>query len=167
MQAGTRFGDYVFPSDSQVFSIYFIGDLRGRYAFEILPDSHVTLQVGGGLTIIDTEVSLFEAVITDESVQVDSDTGDIVRGFGVVPLVYLRVGYEFGEKRKYVLYAEGDGYTFDQDTAYDVTAKFAYRINPKWEVAAGWRWTGNDLDLPELRNDFQSTGGLLHVAYSF
>jgi membrane-associated phospholipid phosphatase len=54
----TMIGDQILPKDSEVFSIYFFGDLRIRYAYELLPESRFNLLLGGGLTYIDTDLTI-------------------------------------------------------------------------------------------------------------
>jgi hypothetical protein len=148
-----------------VFSIFFLGDIRARYAFDILPESRFTVQVGGGVSVQEAEVSLFEADLSGDVPEPDTDTGDTVHGYGAAPILYMRLGVDF--TKHFILYAEGDGFVVGEDKGHDVTAKFKYRINPKWDVALGWRWSEAEFEFSELANEFKADGWAFHAAYSF
>jgi hypothetical protein len=164
VEAGTVFGDYVFP-DSDVFSIYFLGDLRARYAFDVLPDSRVTLDLGGGVSLVESEVSLYEADLTGDVPEVDTDAGDSVHGYSALPVLYYRLVYDF--TKKFILYSEGDGFVLSENSGYVVSLKFKYRINPNWDVALGWGGAAFDTDIADIRNEFEADGWAAHAAYSF
>jgi membrane-associated phospholipid phosphatase len=160
----TVFGDYVFP-ETDVFSIYFLGDIRARYAFELLPKSKFHIQLGGGVSIQEGEISLYEADLTSDVPEVDTSAGDSIHEFGVAPIVYLRLGFDFS--KHFTLYAEGDGFVDSEASAYDTVLKFQYRINSMWDVAVGWRSSSFELDASELKNTFSANGWSFHAAYSF
>jgi membrane-associated phospholipid phosphatase len=165
LQEDTIFGDVVFPKGTDIWSIYFLGDIRARYAYELVPDSRFSAQVGGGLSVIVSEVRLSRLKQQGNSVVVDENYSHRIADRGVAPLLYLRAGVDILDW--ITLYPEGDGFTSSKESAYDVAAKLLFQINPKWGVAIGWRWTADDLELDEIRNDFASSGSLLHIAYSF
>jgi len=164
VEAGTVFGDYTFPA-TDVASIYFLGDLRARYAFDLLPQSKFFLQLGGGLSVLDSEASLYEADLSGDTPNVDESAGDDLNEYTVAPIAYIRTGYEFTQRS--ILYFEGDGFADSAGGAYDIVLKFKYRINPKWDVAAGWRSSAYEVDVSELKNTFEADGLVLHAAYSF
>ena len=163
--AGTVFGDYTFPVETPVRSIFFAGDLRGRYAFELVPDTRFSVEVGGGLSLLEGELSLFE--LDPATGQTVPDTGDRLREVEISPLLYLQAGVDLTGGQRYFLYAEADTIALSGGGSYDATAKFKYRINSKWDVAGGWRWTGYDVDTSELETEFESSGWAMHAAYSF
>jgi hypothetical protein len=161
----TLSGDQILPSGSLVFSVYFLGDLRVRYAYELLPESRVSLLAGGGLTYINTDLTLFPATSSGSGINVDVDAGERVRTRGVLPLLYLRAGVDLTSTLE--LYLEGDGYDFSDDTFYDITVKLRWRISPRWDIAGGWRDVASDLDIEDVRNRFKRNGFVLDVGYSF
>ena len=144
---------------------YRVGGVPTRYAFDLLPDSKFFLQLGGGLSLIEGEVSLYEADLSGDVPSVDESTGDEINEYALAPIAYIRTGYDF--TKKFILYFEGDGFADSAGSAYDITLKFKYRINPKWDVAAGWRTSAFEVDVPELKNTFEAGGFAMHAAYSF
>jgi len=162
--AGTVFGDYVFPA-ADVASIYFLGDIRARYAYDLIPRSRYFLQLGGGFSIQESEVSLYEADLSGDVPSVDETAGDQILEYDVTPIIYARTGFELS--RRFVLYAEADGFADSVTSAYDAVIKFEYRINAVWDVAIGWRAAEYELDTSELVNTFRADGLALHAAYSF
>lgn len=161
----TSIGGVVLPAGQQVYSTYFLGDLRGRYAWRFFPDKKFILEAGGGLTYIDTTLELFQASFTEDSLSINEDSGVGTGARGMVPILYVKIGFEFA--KRFSLFAEADGYDHTDDRFLDATAKFLWHINPKWDVAIGWRSVRSDLDIDRLGNEFERTGGLIHLAYSF
>lgn len=97
--------------------------------------------------------------------EIDETTGDRVSGLGVAPILYIRAGYDF--TKKFILYFESDVFVVRSAGGADSVLKFKYRINPKWDVAAGYRASAYELDFPELKNSFDVGGWAVHVAHSF
>jgi len=148
-----------------VFSIYFMGDIRARYGYQLVPDSKFDVQVGGGLMYIDTTLDLFPADFSTGEILVDEQAGATVVARGIVPIAYLRLGYDFS--KLIGLYFEGDGYAVSAETFYDVVGKLRFQIGPRWDLALGYRTLVSDLEIQDLKNDFKRSGGLVHIAYSF
>ena len=53
------------------------------------------------------------------------------------------------------------------DSFLDVVAKLAWHFNPKWDIALGWRRVDDELEIEDVRNDFERRGVMFHVGYSF
>ena len=83
----------------------------------------------------------------------------------MAPIIYIRAGYDF--TKKFILYLESDTFVVSSAGGHDTVLKFKYRINPKWDVAAGYRASAYELDFPELKNSFDAGGVAAHAAYSF
>jgi len=161
----TLFKDKVFAEGQDVFSAYFLGDLRSRYAYELLPDSRFSVQPGGGLTWIDTTVDLYEADFSSGDVVVDESTRTTVRARGFMPLAYLKLGVDF--TKLIGLYVEADGMYLSEDRFFDGSVKLKFFVDARWDVGIGWRWVTDDLGLDELSNEFARNGALVDVGFSF
>jgi membrane-associated phospholipid phosphatase len=159
----TVFGDRTFASGQDVFSAYFLGDLRSRYAFDIFPDSRWTLQAGGGFTWINTTVDLWERDAATGTI--DETTRTTVRAKGFLPLAHVRAGVDFAKILGF--YVEADGISVSHDDFFDGRAYMKFKVSPRWDLAAGWRWFGDDLELDSLVNEFAANGFYGHVGFSF
>jgi hypothetical protein len=161
----TSFGNAVFPEGTDVFSVYFLGDFRSRYAFELVPASRFSAQIGAGATILDTLIELAPVTYRGDQVDIHHDERESVRALDTLPLLYLRLGVELGGG--FEIYAEADGWSSSTETFYDASAKLLYRVNANWEVAGGYRWVDDELEIEDVSNDFRRKGAVLHFAYSF
>jgi len=128
--------DTIIPA-GDVFSIYFVGDVRARYGYELVPDSSYSAQIGGGAMYLDTTLDLFPADFSTDEPKVDEEAGATVVARGGLPLIYLRLGVDF--TKLIGLYLEGDVSPISGDSFYDVAAKLRFQINPKWDLALGYR----------------------------
>ena len=64
----------------------------------------------------------------------------------------------------------GGGLTYidtTKDQFYDVVAKLRFRLNHRWDVAVGYRKVSDNLQLQDLKNEFEREGGLIDLGYSF
>ena len=68
MTVDSVFVDRWFAAGTNVFSAFYMGDIRARYGYELLPESNFSVQVGGGLTYIDTTIDLAPAIIVNGDV---------------------------------------------------------------------------------------------------
>ena len=161
LEEDTLFGETVFPAGSDIFSVYFFGDLRARYAWGFFPESSFDLQLGGGATLIDTSVELYPRM----GGSIDEDAGERVRANGLLPLLYGYIGYDF--TKLIGIYLEVDWVEVSSDSFLDAAFKLTFQITPKWDVAIGYRSVNDDLEVEDIKNKFERDGGLIHVAYSF
>ena len=54
-----------------------------------------------------------------------------------------------------------------QKESDDLAAKLEFHINSDWDIGVGWRELRSKLDIDDLFNDFERSGPLVHVGYSF
>lgn len=158
-------GGVTLPAGTEVFSVYFSGDFRVRYAYSLLDDSRWTVDLGGGVTYQDTTVELYVDRQPGEGLDVDSEAGVGTTVRDPLPLLYTRLGVDL--TRRFGLLGEVDWFEGSGDRFLDYAAKFVWWINPKWDLALGWRATQVRVDTDRLANDTARDGALLHIGYSF
>ena len=162
LSVDTLFGDRTYAAGTDVFSSYFLGDLRVRYGYDIFPDSRWELQVGGGVTWIDTTADLWEL---DANNEVIDSTRSTVRARGFLPLASVKAGVDFAKILGF--YIEADGMGLSEDQFLDATAKLKFYISPRWDLGLGWRWLRDDLELDKMANEFARNGASFNVGFSF
>jgi membrane-associated phospholipid phosphatase len=161
----TIFDGVVIPAHSDVHSVYRSGDLRLRYAYDFVPQSRFRAQLGGGLTYIDTKIELFPADLSASRLVIDVNGGAKVCSRGVLPILYTKLGVDF--TMLIGLYVEADWMDHSDDSYLDTAAKLRFQVNPKWDLALGYRVSQVKVDLDDSRNDVEVEGALIHVGYSF
>ncbi len=159
-----RFGDTILPAGTEVASIYYLGDVRTRYAYELLPDSPFHVDLGGGLGWFDTLVQLFPDPGTSDPDLSEAERAEATAS-GFLPLLYGRLGYDC--TRLIGIYGEVDFVDLSNSRFLDWTARLTFQINAAWDVSVGWRRVESDLDIDRVRNEVQREGFLTQIGYSF
>jgi len=123
--------------------------VQGAAVYQVVEDSSITLDLGLGGRLIDTDVD----------VNVPSDRADLSksRGWGD-PLLVARLRLQFAENCYGVLVGDVGGFGLESDLTWQVTAAAGYAITESVSVLLGYRYLDYDYDKDDFSYDAATSG---------
>ena len=150
------FGGEIFPADTPIESDWRLRYARLSWRYALLPSSRWDGQVGLGLMLQETRISL---QTEDESVR------ETVKDLTLVP--YLHATLAIWLSKRWYLSADSEGTSLSKDWLLNVGLNLGYRLNRQWEFAAGYRYYSRRIDTDELINESVYTAPHLAVNYAW
>ena len=134
---------------------YRLNEWHLRYRYELFPEDPFDLKVGLGLGYLDAKVEITNA----SGLRTSADE------WSLLPMAHLHVGYPFNPK--WWITAETD-FFYDTDNWHnELRALVHYRIDPNWEVSAGYRYWAGHIDESKLDYRYTFQGLTLGISYLF
>jgi len=150
------FDGRLFPADTPINSDWLLYDLRGRWLYNLLPESPWQLKVGASLAYQYMETSLGTA---------DGAVFAEIKNHIFLPLVSAVAGYRFTPRVSAGV--EVDAISLSKDSALEAGVSVNYRISDRWDISAGYRYYCRDIDTDEIRNNVIYHIPYMSVAYSW
>lgn len=154
LQPITFKGDTFLPGE-EVLSEFNLTDTRLQYYYDLLPDSKIILQVGGGLSYQHTVID----ISTADGVKSQTSKSDVW-----IPLVNASFGYEFTPKLS-VMTRLG-GLSISDQKLLDVNVLLVYRGGEYMDISIGYGIYRYDTDKDGLHSNVESDAFMVHVGYS-
>ena len=165
----TDYAGTVIPADLELRTLYLLHDWRFRYRYNFFPESKLDFKLGGGIGVLDSEVSL--KANEDEDLPpgggaIDDDffedgVGD--NDVAVIPLAHLHLGVRFN--KRFALYYEGDYGATSLDRYMDNSVIFRLYFGKRWDMEFGYRRIDRLLEKDEFYNDMHQDRTVIGVGY--
>lgn len=150
------FGGVTYPAETEINSAWRMHDIRLRYRYALTPRSKWDIQIGGGLLLQDTYISL---QTVDESL--DSSIEDVA----LVPYAHYSIGYLFGEH--WALSSGGALSKLSNDWLVDTGIYVDYLLNRHWGLRVGYQFYDREISTDELFNRVSYNIPHVSVNYSW
>jgi hypothetical protein len=164
IESDTDFAGAVFPEGKDVRSRAVAYDLTAAYRYQLLPDSHLDVRVGGGFAVFYTLDGL---AVVNRRESVPNLVFEQVNALTVLPIVHLHLGYGFGRKERWSVFAEADGMDLSADRYLDATAQVRFRITPQWDLGLGYRHLERTVDTNSLDTATTRDQYVFAIGYRF
>lgn len=160
----TDFAGVVFPPGEDVRSRAVAYDLTATYRYQLVPDGHFDVRIGGGFVVLYTLAGL---AVVDRRQSVGGLDFEDERALSVMPTIHLHLGYGFGHKQRLSVFAEADGMDLSSDRYLDATAQIRYRITPRWDVGLGFRYFDRGVDTNSISATTTRDQYVMAIGYRF
>jgi hypothetical protein len=164
----SEFAGFVVDDDLPLRTLYLLYDARFRYAYELRPDSKVSVKLGGGISYLDTEARL--QVDEEEAGPGGGGAPDEFFGNGIgdhvvdfVPLAHASVGVRISKRLGFL--AELDAGANSDDRYFDGAAIFQLYFGRRWQMQLGYRRIERKLETSDMFNEMQQNRTVIGVSY--
>jgi len=139
LPVAVHFTGVLFPSGVGVDGIYTFNSYRLTYRYRLVDRARLRLDIGFTAKIRDAEIALAAPGLNASKTNV-----------GFVPLLHLRLGWDWNEKLGLLL--EADGAAAKQGRAEDVLLALTWRLSPLAQLRFGYRFVEGGADVDEVYN---------------
>ena len=152
----TQFNNTTYAPGEQIGSRYRLYDWRLQYYYDLLPDSKIILQAGGGLSYQHLAVEMVGSISTT----VEESKSDIL-----IPLVNASLGYQFNPR--FSVAAELSGLSLSDQEQLDANISLEYRLSKRWDAGIGYGIYHHDTQSGGMRNKVKYNVVMTYVGFSF
>jgi hypothetical protein len=133
------FADQTFPENTPLKALFRFDNYRLTYRYRFWKTETLQAHVGFTALVRDAEISVEGGGLKAEKLNL-----------GVVPLLYLRLGWNFAGPWSFVF--DADGLAAPQGRAEDVLLAITYRADEHWTLKTGYRMVEGGADNKEVYN---------------